>query len=450
MVATPWGNSESLRDRRLRPGPGVPREDVVRNQRERIFGAMVASVTERGYTATTVNDLVEISGVSSRTFYDLFPDKQACFLGALEAIIQAAMVYAAQSVGEGHGETEPAGVRLPAGPGASASWEEQARRGFDAFAEMVAVNSAAAQLVLVESYAAGPEALLLLEQAVAGFEWLTRQTLKLSPERAEMPAEMISAHIGSQQEIARTRLRRGTAAELPELTDELWELMMSYAPPPEPLRLAGRPPKGQPEGIEAHDHAERALRAFTAVVAEEGYVNTKIDTVLKRAQMSATTFYAHFRGKEDAMLAAIDSAGAQMLAVIMPAFRRAPDWQEGIRAGFGALFNFLASRPALARLIAVEIYAAGPDALERRVETLRPLEMLVAEGQERAPEAPGIAAEAIAGAAYTLAYRRVRDSGPEALPSLAPICTYVALAPFIGAEEACRVANGDGRGRRRE
>jgi AcrR family transcriptional regulator len=258
---------------------------------------------------------------------------------------------------------------------------------------------------------------------------------------------MVSAHIGAQQEIARTRLRLGREAELPKLTDELWELMLSYRPPPVALRLAGRAPTPRPESLEAHDHAERALRAFAVVVAEQGYANTTVDAVVKRAKMSATTFYAHFDGKEDALLAAIDSAGSQMVAAILPAFRRARDWPEGIRAGFGALFNFLASRPALARLIAVEVYAAGPKAVERRVQTLKPLEALVAGGRERSPETPKIAAEAIAGGVNTLAYRQIRDKGPEALPYLAPICTYIALSPFLGAEEACRVANGDGRGR---
>jgi hypothetical protein len=47
-------------------------------------------------------------------------------------------------------------------------------------------------------------------------------------------------------------------------------------------------------------------------------------------------------------------------------------------------------------------------------------------------------AETLAGGLYTLAYRRIRDSGPESLPSLAPLCTYIALSPFIGPEEACR------------
>ena len=44
VTRTPWGDSNELRDRRLRPGPGIPREDVLANQRERMFGAMVAAV----------------------------------------------------------------------------------------------------------------------------------------------------------------------------------------------------------------------------------------------------------------------------------------------------------------------------------------------------------------------------------------------------------------------
>jgi AcrR family transcriptional regulator len=434
MVATPWGQSGELRDRRLRPGPGTPREDVLANQRQRLFGAMVASVAERGYVATTVNDLAEISGVSSRTFYDFFPDKKACFLATLEAMIEAAVAYASRGATEGNGT-------------AGGDWEQRARLGFDAFAEMVALQPAAARLAFLESYCAGPEAVVLIENAVAGFEWLAGQMLEQSPERAGMPAEMISAHIGAQQEIARTRLRRGQEAELPDLMGDLWDFLLSYRPPPEPLRLVGQVPKFGPETIDAHDHAERALRAFAVVVAEQGYVNTTVEMVLKRGQMSASTFYAHFHGKDDAMLAAIDSACSQIMAAVLPAFRRAPDWETGVRAGHGALCNFLASRPALAQLIAVEIYAAGPAAVERRSEILQPLGELVAGGFERRPELPALAGEAIAGAIFTLAYKRLRDKGPASLPTLAPLLSYITLSPFLGAEEACRVANSGGRSR---
>src|SRR4051812_48644280 len=91
---TPWGDSASLRSRRLRPGPGTPPDEVERNQRERLFAAMVASTAEKGYEATTLKDLARISGVSSRSFYRHFEDKQDCFIAALRAMIGLAITYA--------------------------------------------------------------------------------------------------------------------------------------------------------------------------------------------------------------------------------------------------------------------------------------------------------------------------------------------------------------------
>jgi len=447
MVLTPWGKSEKLRERKLRPGPGVPREDVVANQKERLFGAMVAVVDEKGYQATTVADLVKLSGVSSRTFYDLFGDKQTCFLETMEAIIGVAIAYATQQAGETVEDPAPGGVALPDDGPAAGSWEERARAGLGAFVQMVATQPAAAKLVMVESYAAGPEALVPLENAIAGFEWLTEQVIAQSPERVGMPKEMTMALMGAQQEMVRNRLREGRQGELTEQSREMWDIMLSYRPPPEPLRLSARPPRAAGETIEAHDHAERALRALAAVMAEKGYAATTVDEVVSRAQMSASTFYAQFDGKEDAMLAAIDSAGARIVAATRPAHRRAPDWANGIRAALGAFFNFLAAHPSLANLLMVEAYAAGPEAMARRSEALRPFEELISGGFEFSPETSRLAADAISGAIYQLSYRRLREAGPEALPALAPVCTYIALCPFVGPEEACRVANGDGRGR---
>ena len=72
----------------LRPGRGTPREEAERNQRERLFAATVATVAEKGYEATTVADLVKLSGVSRSAFYRHFEDKQECFLTAAEALIE--------------------------------------------------------------------------------------------------------------------------------------------------------------------------------------------------------------------------------------------------------------------------------------------------------------------------------------------------------------------------
>lgn len=426
MVDTPWGASESLRSRMLPPGPGTPASDVAQNQRERLFGAMVASVATRGYAATRVTDLIKLSGVSRRSFYDLFPDKEACFRAVVRELVAMSMSLTEELAGDDG---------------------DRARRRFQTLTEVVVAQPAAARLCLIEAYAAGPEAMEPLEAARVKLEWRMQAGAAESPQRAGMPPEMVSALLGAALEVVRTRLRQGHERELVELGPALVEFLLSYEAPPVALRLATRPPTPAPETIAGHDHGERALRAFAVVVAEQGYANTTIDQVVKRASMSPTTFYANFDGKQDALRAAIDRAGAQITAAVLPAFRRQPDWPSAVRAAFGALLNFLASRPALAHLIMVDVYAAGAEALEQRDAALRPLVSILEGARQPSPQVSPLALEAIFGGIYWLANRQVRESGPESLPALAPLCTYLALAPFIGAEPASEAANGDGRSR---
>lgn len=426
MVDTPWGASDSLRSRMLPPGPGTPAKDVAQNQRERLFGAMIASVATRGYAATRVTDLIELSGVSRRSFYDLFPDKEACFRAVVQELVSRSLSVTAE-------------VEGAAG--------DRARRRFEALTEFVVAQPAAARLCLIEAYAAGEEAVEPLEEARVALERQLQAGAAESTERAGMSPEMISALLGAAIEVVRTRLRQGREAELAELGPDLVEFLLAYEAPPKPLRLATRPPTPAPETIAGHDHGERALRAFAVVVAERGYTNATIDQVVKRASMSPTTFYANFDGKQDALRAAIDSAGAQITAAVLPAFRRQPEWPSAVRAAIGALFNFLASRPALAHLVTVDVFAAGPEALERREEALRPLAAILEGSRQHSPQVAPIANEAIFGGIYWLANRQVREVGPEGLPALAPLCTYLALAPFIGPAPAADAASGDGRAR---
>src|SRR5689334_14986804 len=91
MVATPWGDSRRLSEKTLPPGRGTTAAEAEQNHRERLYGAMVANVAEKGYEATTIVDLVEVSGVSRSAFYKHFSDKQACFLAAIEALVEPAL-----------------------------------------------------------------------------------------------------------------------------------------------------------------------------------------------------------------------------------------------------------------------------------------------------------------------------------------------------------------------
>src|ERR1700739_2299588 len=70
-------------------GPqALPRGEVAAHQRERLFAAMIKAVDERGFVATTISDLVEYAGVSRRTFYEHFENKEQCLLLTYDMLVE--------------------------------------------------------------------------------------------------------------------------------------------------------------------------------------------------------------------------------------------------------------------------------------------------------------------------------------------------------------------------
>ncbi|HSS33399.1 MAG TPA: TetR/AcrR family transcriptional regulator [Solirubrobacterales bacterium] len=426
MTKTPWGDAAELRERRLRPGRGTPREEAERNQRERLFAAMVATVAERGYEATTVADLVELSGVSRSAFYRHFEDKQACFLAAIEAMVEPALKRIAGD------ESAPAGV-------------ERARRAFESLIELIVSQPAAAKMCIVEVYAAGPEGAALIDRSIDQVTQLTSRLLNQVPDRKGMPIELVHALVGGIQKVIHKRLYRGKEEELVDLIPQLWDWLFCYPIPPGPLKATRRRNvKALPfaERQRGANPPERILRALAAVVAEKGYPDTTVADVVEKAGTSQRTFYEHFKNKEDAIVAALDSGSAHMLAAALPAFRRAPDWKHAVHDTQEAMFAFGAEEPEYARLGGVEMYAAGKRALDQREVVTEGMEGLLAPGYELKPDTPPIAAEAIGGALYSVLYDHVNKKGPETLPEIVPTVVYVTLAPFLEPEDAYEVAIG--------
>jgi AcrR family transcriptional regulator len=73
---------------RLRPGPsGLPREKVTEIQRSRMLAAAVEAVEELGYARMTVAQVIGRAKVSRKTFYDVFADREDCFLAAFNQAI---------------------------------------------------------------------------------------------------------------------------------------------------------------------------------------------------------------------------------------------------------------------------------------------------------------------------------------------------------------------------
>ena len=158
----------------MRPGRGTPRDEAERNQRERLFAALVATVAEKGYEATTVADLVQLSGVSRSAFYRHFTDKEECFLTAAETLAQPTVEIME------HAEHGPSG-------------EERTREALEAFLKLIAAQPAASKMCFVEIYAAGPEAVAVVQRTTDTFEAFVGPLFDQVPGRENMPPQMVRA-----------------------------------------------------------------------------------------------------------------------------------------------------------------------------------------------------------------------------------------------------------------
>lgn len=66
---------------------GLPREEVERVQRQRLIEAMVLVAAEKSYEAITIADVTAAAGVSRKTYYEAFSNKEECFHAAYAAVV---------------------------------------------------------------------------------------------------------------------------------------------------------------------------------------------------------------------------------------------------------------------------------------------------------------------------------------------------------------------------
>jgi len=424
MTRTPWGDSEQLRERKLAPGYRMPADAVARHQRERLLAAMVAVASERGYDRTTVADVVKLSGVSRTAFYRHFDNKLDCFTTAVDDSVALAMAATAEAYA------------------AAESWDSALRGAFEAFVGQVVAQPAAARACFLEVYVAGREAVAHADRATAAFEQMVAHSFERSERHAGPHPAVPHAIVGGVRRVVFTKLRLDQEADLPGLGDELAAWVRSYERPATPIRKPRlRVAVQDGPRFVAHDQVERIMAAVAAVARDKGYAAMTLDDVAERASMSFSTFYSHFSTKEEAFLAAYDTGAAQAYAAAVPPFQRATDWPRGVRAGLAGFLGYLAREPAWAHAGVVEVLAAGRGGMARRDTAIDTFATLLDPGYEQSPDVAPIASSAIGGAIFQLIYDHILAHGAERLPELLPIATYVALAPFVGADAAGEVAN---------
>ncbi len=197
-----------------------------------------------------------------------------------------------------------------------------------------------------------------------------------------------------------------------------------------------------PEQV-AHNQRERLIAGLAAAVAEHGYRAVTITHITKQARVSRRVFYANFEDKEQCFLAAFEVVVDHIRELAAEAVAPLRSWPERAVAAARAVLAFLASDPDLARLCLVESQSAGSAVSARFHEAVHeavPLLRLGREERERGRDLPDTTEESTIGALAMLASRKVAAGEAEQLGDLLPDFAEFILSPYLGAEEATRLA----------
>jgi AcrR family transcriptional regulator len=451
--------SRSVDDQKGLPrGPqALPREEVAAHQRERLVTAMVQAVNERGVVATTISDVVTRAGVSRRTFYEHFTNKEDCLLATYNTVVETEVQRLLNLVSPDKG------------------WVEQLEAIIRALFDAIAERPDAARLICVEMGASGAIGVQHWADGATRFEHFISAGFERAPGAGTVPDPVARAIVGALRKIIYTRVRedhstKSLRAKLTRIVPELMDWITCYYPTPPGIRRQPQPskprrleggrapgtlsppapwgvrglPRGEhnlPRGFVEFNQRERIFDAIARLTARNGYQELSLDDIAAAAAISLQTFYSHFENKEEAFLATFEVGHARAKAAVNRALAHQTNWIEGVRAGALALLEFLASEPALAHLSCVDMLIAYPHVAGRVAETNSAYAELLAMdlgGGAPSQHSTQIVNEAIVGGVFELLYDYILRGHTRRLPELVDHVSYIALAPFIGREAAAK------------
>lgn len=220
-VGDRWSESElddavallTRADGRFPAGVRTLPPDLVRAiQRERLLASMVKTVTEIGYNALTVQNVLARAGISRPTFYEQFEDKEDCFLAAFDACAARMRKRVDAAVAA-----------------AGTDWREQLRSGIAALLRFIAAEPEEARTVIVEARASTAAGLRRRDELLDSFaeciDGLVREDLDEDPS-----AIAAAGVVGGIESVVYARLQKGEIDELDGLLPSLmYFAVLAYA-----------------------------------------------------------------------------------------------------------------------------------------------------------------------------------------------------------------------------
>ena len=248
-------------------------------QRTRILEAMAEMTVEWGAGAVTVSHVVARAGVSRRTFYELFGDREACLLAAFNLGVERAR------------------ARIEPAYGAEPRWRDGIRVGLAAFLTFLEDEPALGRLCVVHSLGGGADVLSRRAEVLGRLSKVVDQGRTEGAAGSVQPSAVIAEGVvGAVLSVIYTRLRGVEGAREGEqpLIDLFGVLMnlilLPYLGPGAARRELTRPvPKvhtGTDLGLVGESHDEdpqirltyRTARVLTAIAEYPGASNREVAT----------------------------------------------------------------------------------------------------------------------------------------------------------------------------
>jgi AcrR family transcriptional regulator len=176
---------------------------VAANQRERILSAVVQATAELGYTDMSVEAIIARAGVSRRTFYEHFKNKEDAFLAAYDATVHRLATHVRRAYLQ------------------QTTALERLRAGIGAYLQFLATEPEVARMGIVEVLAAGPRALARRGDALRLFAEIVEDNIHQLVPSCRRPALTAQTIVGGIYEVVFSLILTGRTAELAGMTDDL-------------------------------------------------------------------------------------------------------------------------------------------------------------------------------------------------------------------------------------
>jgi AcrR family transcriptional regulator len=386
---------------------------------------MIAAAGTHGYNQTSVNRLVALAGVSRRSFYEHFSNREECFQATYDLIVGRLLTLMNQACRSREGDLEC-----------------HVRAALEVLGQEIQTNPKTLRLVLAEAPIVGPRGMARLHETLKLCEHMIGVSF-FESEAHSMPRPIARALTGGLQRMVLHHLREGHASQIPSLTDEMTKWITCFdtstasrLSPAADVLTAGA--LDQHVRAEATDDTGALLRKVALeLTLSEGYSELSAMRIADEAGISANSFLEAYADQDECFLDALDVLSEDLLAIAADPGLTGSEWAIAVHRVLGALMCHLAANPLDARTLARSTFMAGPVAITRNFVLARDLATLLTEGAPT--KSAALTTEAIAGAIWHTISSQVQADKVYLLAALSSYLSYVVITPFLGGQKAIEV-----------